>query len=314
MEVELFDPKNKNYFLYNWYRDKNFNFDSFKSIPDFFVEDENNLTNIQSDFYNEVKFPNYDNIDDFGTLIDKASKSIFAKKIDEELPNNSKILEAGCGTGQFSIFLSRYNREIYSIDLSKGSLLMAKNFIDNSSIENVFLSRMNIFNLFFKNDFFDFIISNGVLHHTHNPKKAFYELTKRLKKNGYISIGLYHKNGRFFHSIRQKIISNLGDRFKFLDTFFSKNVSDSKKYAWYLDQYKNPLESSHTLKEILTWFEEYNIDYISSIPFDFQVDEEIFLKRKKPNKLKLFFKEFKETFNFKNLEEGGFFIIIGRKK
>ena len=31
------------------------------------------------EFYNNIKFPNYDNIDDFGILIDKAKKSIFAK-------------------------------------------------------------------------------------------------------------------------------------------------------------------------------------------------------------------------------------------
>jgi hypothetical protein len=35
----------------------------FNGILDLFIEDNNLLTNVQSDFYNEVMFPNYDNID-----------------------------------------------------------------------------------------------------------------------------------------------------------------------------------------------------------------------------------------------------------
>ena len=70
---------------------------------------------------------------------------------------------------------------------------------------------MSLFNLFFKEEFFDTIISNGVLHHTENPKLAFIELTKYLKKEGYIIIGLYHKYGRIFTKIRQFIIKFFGD-------------------------------------------------------------------------------------------------------
>ena len=53
--------------------DKN-NVDFFSGIPDLYFDDKNSLTSIQSDFYNDVKFPNYDDIDSFGTLLDKSSK------------------------------------------------------------------------------------------------------------------------------------------------------------------------------------------------------------------------------------------------
>ena len=39
-------------------------------------------------------------------------------KLNNEIPMHSNILEAGCGTGQLSIFLSKYKRQIFSIDLS----------------------------------------------------------------------------------------------------------------------------------------------------------------------------------------------------
>ena len=160
---------------------ENYTFKYFDNILDLYLNDESKLTNIQSAFYNDVKFPNYDNIDDFGTLLDKAKRSIFVKKLDEEIPFGTKILEAGCGTGQLSISLSRYMREIYAIDISEGSLIEAKKFIKKNQIKSVNLIKMNIFNLFFKNEFFDVIISNGVLHHTHDPELAFKKLCEKLK-------------------------------------------------------------------------------------------------------------------------------------
>ena len=62
---------------------------------------------------------------------------------------------------------------------------------------------MNIFNLLFKKNFFDIIISNGVL--SPLTKLAFKKIVKLLKKNGIIIIGLYHKYGRFFTKIKQKL-------------------------------------------------------------------------------------------------------------
>ena len=136
----------------------------------------------------------------------------------------------------------------------------------NIEINNVYFIRMNLFKLFFAKNFFDVIISNGVLHHTNNPKEAFIALTKYLKKDGYIIIGLYHKYGRIFTNFQQFIIKNLGDRFNFLDRRSTdNNLSSEKKYAWFNDQFKNPKESSHTYVEILDWFYQSGIEFISSI-------------------------------------------------
>ena len=291
---------------------ENYTFKYFNDILDLYLNDESKLTNIQSTFYNDVKFPNYDNIDDFGTLLDKAKKSIFAKKLDEEIPFKTKILEAGCGTGQLSISISRYMREIYAIDISEGSLIEAKKFVKQNQIKSVNLIKMNIFNLFFENEFFDVIISNGVLHHTHDPELAFKKLCEKLKKNGYIIIGLYHKYGRLVQKFRQFLIRIFGDNLKFLDPRFKENISKEKKHAWFLDQYKNPSEKVFTLSEILNWFTKNKIEYISSIPFDFSVNDRLF-KKKIINKSELFFSEILLAFNLRQIYEGGFFVTIGRK-
>ena len=295
---EKIDPKKINFFF---------------GVPDLYFGDKNPLTEIQSDFYNEVKFPNYDEIDDFGTLLEKASRSSFIRKLDEEISYNSNILEAGCGTGQLSTALSRFGRKVHSIDLSKGSLIEAKKFIDKTLINNVQLYRMNIFNLCFPKDYFDVIISNGVLHHTHDAKLAFCKLTNHLKPNGIIVIGLYHKYGRIVQNIRQKLIKIFGEKTKFIDPRFSESISFKKKYAWFQDQYNNPYETKHTYFEIIKWFKENNIEFLNSIPFNHDSKEKLFIKKEILNKFEINLKEILLTFNSQQILEGGFFIMIGRK-
>ena len=175
LDTILVHPKKKTVLKYDNLKncfeteDKN-KFDVVNGIPDFFKDDNEKISQIQSKFYNEVKFPNYDEIDNFGTLLDKSERSTFFKKLDQEIKMFSKVLEAGCGTGQLSLFLSRYQRQIFSIDLSSGSLELGENFRKKTNIENLFFLKMSLFNLCFKKDFFDVIISNGVLHHTSKPK------------------------------------------------------------------------------------------------------------------------------------------------
>ena len=307
--VKIINPDSKKEINFN----ENFEYKFFKDIPDLFLEDGNSLTKIQSDFYNDVKFPNYDNVEGFGSLLDKSRRSIFVKKLDDEIPMGSNILEAGCGTGQLSITLSRYARQIYGIDLSKGSLIEAKQFINSNDIKSVHLFRMNIFKLFFEENTFDVIISNGVLHHTYNPKLAFSKLVRVLKPGGIIVIGLYHRYGRIIQKIRQSLIKIFGDSFKFLDKRFREKISDKKKYAWFLDQYKNPSETTHTYLEVLNWFKVENIEFLSSIPFDFNPENKLFQKREAKNRFEIFLKEISLAFNLKQISEGGFFVMIGKK-
>tara|TARA_Y100000310_G_scaffold340712_1_gene437474 strand:+ start:561 stop:1553 length:993 start_codon:yes stop_codon:yes gene_type:complete len=324
LETTLFHPKKKTFLKYNnsqccFETEGENRFTIVNGIPDFFKDDSETLSLTQSKFYNEVKFPNYDNIDDFGSLLEKSEKSTFFKKLDKEIAMFSRVLEVGCGTGQLSLFLSRYQRQIFSIDLSMGSLELGENFRKKNNIENLFFLRMNLFNLFFKEEFFDVIISNGVLHHTENPKLAFMELTKYLKKDGYIIIGLYHRYGRIYTKIKQLLIKIFGDSFKFLDNkTLDKYSSREKRFAWFMDQYKNPKESTHTFAEVIKWFNSADIEFISSIPFSFPNnslhDRKLFKKNKNNLKFKMLANEMIQCFSPQQIKEGGFFIMIGRKK
>lgn len=317
----LVDPKNtKNNikFINSVFVCEDNQYKLIENIADFYVNDEilNSVTETQKIFYEDVKFPNYDDIENYSSLIDKSEKSILPKLLDEQIPYKSLILEVGCGTGQLSNFLKRYGRVIVGTDISIESLKLAENFRKQNDIENVSFMRMNLFKPCFREKSFDVIISNGCLHHTHNTKDAYKSIVKLLKKDGLIVIGLYHKYGRVFTNLRQNIIKLFGDSFKFLDVRnIDNSISKAKRYAWFNDQYKNPKEHSHTFFEVLKWFEETNIEFLSSIPFsNFKNSIDLFKKTPIDSKFEITIKEFFMQFSPSQIKEGGFFIMIGKKK
>jgi len=290
-------------------------------IFDLYKTDSSNITEIQSNFYSKIKFPSYESNETFAEIFDKSRKSLWVKKLDEEISFNAKILEAGCGTGQLSIALSRFNRSIHAIDISVGSLIEADNFIRKNHIKNITLYRMNIHRMAFENNFFDIIISNGVIHHMENPWQAFLNLEKKLKPGGFIILGLYHKYARLFHYLRRFFVNKFNLSKSLFDPRFKQMSSKEKASSWFYDQYKNPHESAHTLNEVIKYFNKTKIEFINCLPFDFDLHQKILQKNSDIKKYKyvkskilLFFKELSLMFDYQQTVDGGFFITIGKKK
>ena len=84
-----------------------------------------------------------------------------------------------------------------------------------------------------------------------------------------------------------------------------------------MDQYKNPKESTHTFSEIIEWFNSAGIEFVSSIPFSFPknslTERKLFNKNTYSN-LNISLNEMFQCFSPQQIKEGGFFVMIGRKK
>ncbi len=270
-------------------------------------------------FYEKDPFPNYDDLDTSESLREKASRGIFGRLLDEQIPHGSKVLEVGCGTGQLSNFLGlTWGRTIVGSDMCLNSLKLANGFKTRQNIASTSFVQMNLFRPVFKEESFDFVICNGVLHHTSDPPLGFKSISKLVKKGGHILIGLYHKHGRIFTDIRRVIFRLSGNRFQFLDPRLRiKSLNQLRKHTWFMDQYKNPHESKHTFGEVLRWFEESGFSFVHSIPrttfFDsFSGQEKLFEPVSAGSTLDRFLVQARMLLTGDN--EGGFFIMIGQKK
>jgi len=271
-----------------------------------------------TDFYKETPFPNYKDNDNKESILDKGNKNILAKQFKKFIGYNKDVLEVGCGTGQLSIYFAiGSNNRIVGFDPTIHSLNLAKNFTDKHSISNIKFINADIFDDVLSESYFDFIWCNGVLHHTKDPYFSFEILAKSLKKNGYILVGLYNKIGRIRTIFRKYLSKIFGNKiFDWLDPTLKKlKLDKNEKNAWIRDQYFHPIESLHTLDEVLLWFKKNDIEFISSIPSsDFDYDyENIFEKKKVGTLYSRIFNQISMVFNQLG-SDGGLFVVIGKKK
>lgn len=99
------------------------------------------------------------------------------------------ILEVGCGKGRHTYYAAKIAKEIIAIDLSQAVDVA---YYNNRNVSNVHFIQADIYNLPFREDFFDFSFSLGVLDHLPTPEEGFKKLIKLLKDKSGILIYVYH--------------------------------------------------------------------------------------------------------------------------
>ena len=287
------------------------------------VGDKRDTAKLVEDFYTDNPFPNYDNLETIFDLRNKVEGNEFTVSFKRLIGLGKRVIEVGSGTSQLSIALaSGTNNQVIAFDPTLESLRLGYNFSKKSGVSNCIFVNGDLFSNPFIPEYFDIVWCSGVLHHTENPKKGFEIITTWLKPEGYVIIGLYNFYGRLRTVFRQKLFRLLGSgklgRYvvSLLDPILRQDISKEKKNAWFQDQYQHPVETLHTLDEVLGWFDQNSIEYISSIPtcdLENINYEKMFLNTNKGNVVTRFFSQVGMLFSPLG-SEGGLFLIIGRKK
>jgi 2-polyprenyl-3-methyl-5-hydroxy-6-metoxy-1,4-benzoquinol methylase len=290
------------------------------------VNENTRIGNIVAEFYNENPFPGYD-INKYITREDLyKNANIYSRMLDDQIPWEKSILDAGCGTGQLACLLSVKNRKTLGMDFSEKSLAKGKELKEKLKLDNLTFRKENLLELEHDGRQFDYIFCNGVLHHTNNPYLGFQNIIPFAKPGTYIIIGLYNKYGRLRLRIKRRWVnrkhrSNKEKTRDAIQEMLVKDEKDTEKQdTWYQDQYLHPHELSHTIDELLGWYKKNNIEYINSLPPIelFRKEEHairIFKKSSvtgwRNSKLAHLLKQLKWIFSLR--KTGGYYMIVGRK-
>ncbi|MFQ6082591.1 MAG: class I SAM-dependent methyltransferase [Candidatus Aminicenantia bacterium] len=126
---------------------------------------------------------------------------------DDEIVNRT-ILDAGCGTGIFTIiFANKGAKKVIGVDISEGSLNTGRELKEKFKLSNVEFQKDDMLNLSFKENTFDIVWAWGTIHHTEDPYKAMEELIRVLKKDGIFFMALYKKTKlTFIHEIIRRVL------------------------------------------------------------------------------------------------------------
>lgn len=137
------------------------------------------------------------------------------KKYLAKLNGNSKILDGGCGLGDWVVALKTKGYEIFGVDISKITI----NKLNNRFPEIEF-KREDIRNTSFKDELFDIYFSWGVFEHfEEGPQQCLVEAKRILKKNGILCITVPFDNLRQSYEANLKINS-------------TKNFSNERFYQY----------------------------------------------------------------------------------
>lgn len=105
-------------------------------------------------------------------------------------------LDAGCGGGRYSIALALLGaKEVFAIDISKGSLEDAERRAADLNIDNIKFRAASVEKLPFGDNSFDAVIFSGLLHHLARPHAGMREVSRVLKPRGLLYLLVYATGG-----------------------------------------------------------------------------------------------------------------------
>lgn len=131
------------------------------------------------------------------------SNKDYVKRWLSEKCYGKRVLDYCCGNGEFAIWLAEVGAEAYGIDISPVSIRNAQRHADVRSVgDKVRFEVMDAEATNFPENYFDFIVVNGVLHHL-DLRNAYKELARILKPEGQAICTEALRHNFFIHLYRK---------------------------------------------------------------------------------------------------------------
>jgi len=186
----------------------------------------------------------------FRDSVELFTKRAIANNFDLDWLKGKTCLDAGCGSGRYSVALAIHGAaKITAVDVSSTGLETARN--NAQEFNQIQFQQASVLNLPFPDQSFDLVWCAGVLHHTDNFDKGLSELTRVLKPNGKLFLLVYGAGGLRWKVIKaaRPIVADLGQ------TFIDRAIQQSGLPA---NNRKNYMDDLFVPVQELTRFTELN--------------------------------------------------------
>tara|TARA_B100001996_G_C18589775_1_gene565614 strand:- start:112 stop:1086 length:975 start_codon:yes stop_codon:yes gene_type:complete len=136
---------------------------------------------------------------------DRYKKILNKLEIDKNVLKNKLFLDAGCGDGEYGSEMAINNPQtlVFLSDISNGVKYTKEKLIN---ADNAIVVQCDLMNPPFKEGIFDFIWSDGVLHHTQNTYEAFSSVDKLVKDGGKFYAWFYPNYKKSYYLLARDIL------------------------------------------------------------------------------------------------------------
>tara|TARA_A100001011_G_C14255211_1_gene819723 strand:- start:422 stop:1630 length:1209 start_codon:yes stop_codon:yes gene_type:complete len=214
------------------------------------------------------------NIKDLKKLISDRKSFLLKLKLPPQIFKNTELIDFGCGTGQNTILYDNLGSNCTLLEYDRASYQSCLRLFKKYAINKFKVHNVDIFKYKIKSSKFDFVVSNGVAHHTENPRKNIEICCKATKKGGFFILGIGNKAGFFQRNLQRLILYNIckdeSEIIKYSKILFKENLSRAVKYSGrsineiIYDTYLNPKIESFSTKDIVNIFNRNGLSLYSS--------------------------------------------------
>lgn len=151
------------------------------------------------EFYSQLKFPGPYTIDDL-KFYDSHMINEYITMFDDVVKGSTRVLDVGCGSGFIvNLFARKYPTiKFDAVDFSD-SIDYAKKFSKQNRIKNVTYYKENFLDWNCK-ETYDLVISNGVIHHMPEYRRALKKIDQLATDK--VILGIYNSYGKWFKKIK----------------------------------------------------------------------------------------------------------------
>jgi ubiquinone/menaquinone biosynthesis C-methylase UbiE len=185
------------------------------------------------------------------------TKRCVANQFDLDWLKGKKCLDAGCGSGRYSVALAIHGAgSITAIDVSESGLKEATRRAED--FPQISFQQASVLNLPFQDESFDFVWSAGVIHHTSDFDTALNELDRVLKPDGKLFLLIYGTGGLRWKAIKalRPIVIDLGA--EFIDKAISDAGLPANNRKNFMDDLFVPVQKLTSMDEISSKLSNYS--------------------------------------------------------
>ncbi len=165
------------------------------------------------EFYEQVRFPGVRPPDQDGLILMRRLAKRASPGSESRGPAPTRVLDAGCGTGNTSLSLARRfpGFEFLGVDFSEPSLDLARAAAEKEGLRNIRFRRGDLMRPLDEGSPFDVVLCLGVLHHTVEPRTVLGNLRAALREGGELYLWVYGRHGRYRHDLNRRLLRMLLD-------------------------------------------------------------------------------------------------------
>ena len=235
----------------------------------------NTVSENQNRFFNEHPFPGLDlthliSSQQFVYYVEKNSLYRAIKKI---IKPGSKVLDAGCGTGEFTTYLAVDNSiEVFGIDYSLKTVEWANKVKARFwNEDNLSFFSKDIFGLSLS-DYgkFDCILAMGLFPSIPNEQEGMRKLLSVLGSGGIVIFGFFDPIGRAYIRLLRKLIQSITNNFNSQEIICKstliKHLNNKNEEKWHINQLTEEYLNYHSPRMAVDMIEKCHISILDIYP------------------------------------------------